>query len=550
MGTDEREAIEGYGKFKVELYGGGTRIVVIPERITLEEMHRVIQALFDWEDEHLWEFRDAEGRCYKTGTPRGDGPFGREEKVIAPAKVCLSEVLPERGDKLEYTYDFGDSWRHVVTRMAPPKRGGRHCEKTTGPDGIEDCGGPWGLQESKGDWHVPDVGEITQRLQALRLHPKASGEGVVSREKGRLDEILNSLTEEEWGWLRTLGEDGIVRIPKGCGRVEELAGLLPGTRRAGVLWGGNTLHADSGFKRLWRKHRAEWTERYESGAADTGGNFSAKEKDRLWAFAKAAVNLYGVVGEADLRELARRWREDTGWGAFTPEELSAHAMDCFRKQEFSVHSFAYMRDGYVVSRAKYPPEKPDAAAAIASTLELREGKEWWHPATFADFMAWGRGYPDWPEEYGRLGDFIQATWDVDPSDSFDRRLLQETFEGVYDVLASGRGWEAAVDSMHHDFDMSKLRNHESMRLVELLAAASSATRHDANRGFTPSEMRAKAGPGNEFEISATPSTYFRTPNASIVRIRAKIGRNDPCPCGSGKKYKKCCGANAGNGRGT
>ncbi|MDD5604257.1 MAG: SEC-C metal-binding domain-containing protein, partial [Eubacteriales bacterium] len=23
---------------------------------------------------------------------------------------------------------------------------------------------------------------------------------------------------------------------------------------------------------------------------------------------------------------------------------------------------------------------------------------------------------------------------------------------------------------------------------------------------------------------------------------AKVGRNDPCPCGSGKKYKKCCGA--------
>jgi uncharacterized protein len=23
---------------------------------------------------------------------------------------------------------------------------------------------------------------------------------------------------------------------------------------------------------------------------------------------------------------------------------------------------------------------------------------------------------------------------------------------------------------------------------------------------------------------------------------AKVGRNDPCPCGSGKKYKRCCGA--------
>jgi preprotein translocase subunit SecA len=24
---------------------------------------------------------------------------------------------------------------------------------------------------------------------------------------------------------------------------------------------------------------------------------------------------------------------------------------------------------------------------------------------------------------------------------------------------------------------------------------------------------------------------------------ANVGRNDPCPCGSGKKYKKCCGSN-------
>jgi len=28
-----------------------------------------------------------------------------------------------------------------------------------------------------------------------------------------------------------------------------------------------------------------------------------------------------------------------------------------------------------------------------------------------------------------------------------------------------------------------------------------------------------------------------------VRTAAAIGRNDPCPCGSGKKYKKCCGRN-------
>lgn len=30
--------------------------------------------------------------------------------------------------------------------------------------------------------------------------------------------------------------------------------------------------------------------------------------------------------------------------------------------------------------------------------------------------------------------------------------------------------------------------------------------------------------------------------ASAVRRRSKTGRNDPCPCGSGRKYKRCCGA--------
>jgi hypothetical protein len=31
-------------------------------------------------------------------------------------------------------------------------------------------------------------------------------------------------------------------------------------------------------------------------------------------------------------------------------------------------------------------------------------------------------------------------------------------------------------------------------------------------------------------------------STTFVRTDSKIGRNDPCSCGSGKKYKKCCGA--------
>ena len=36
------------------------------------------------------------------------------------------------------------------------------------------------------------------------------------------------------------------------------------------------------------------------------------------------------------------------------------------------------------------------------------------------------------------------------------------------------------------------------------------------------------------------------PNRPVVNKGPKVGRNDPCPCGSGKKYKKCCGSDAGS----
>jgi preprotein translocase subunit SecA len=34
----------------------------------------------------------------------------------------------------------------------------------------------------------------------------------------------------------------------------------------------------------------------------------------------------------------------------------------------------------------------------------------------------------------------------------------------------------------------------------------------------------------------------RSQKQQPVRVETKVGRNDPCPCGSGKKYKKCHGA--------
>ena len=44
------------------------------------------------------------------------------------------------------------------------------------------------------------------------------------------------------------------------------------------------------------------------------------------------------------------------------------------------------------------------------------------------------------------------------------------------------------------------------------------------------------------------AAYWRAPNLGFPRrepLRStKVGRNEPCPCGSGKKFKKCCGSGA------
>lgn len=68
-----------------------------------------------------------------------------------------------------------------------------------------------------------------------------------------------------------------------------------------------------------------------------------------------------------------------------------------------------------------------------------------------------------------------------------------------------------------------------------------------DREISEEDIKKAAGKFIEREQVAKPtSTNMDSTSGSInktVRGVKKIGRNDPCPCGSGKKYKKCCGAN-------
>ena len=44
-----------------------------------------------------------------------------------------------------------------------------------------------------------------------------------------------------------------------------------------------------------------------------------------------------------------------------------------------------------------------------------------------------------------------------------------------------------------------------------------------------------------FDAETKHKLYLEQKKSGTVIVGKKIGRNDPCPCGSGKKYKKCCG---------
>ena len=85
----------------------------------------------------------------------------------------------------------------------------------------------------------------------------------------------------------------------------------------------------------------------------------------------------------------------------------------------------------------------------------------------------------------------------------------------------------------------------SFEFVQLLTAQISElhnnTRQWALKGHTPSELFQEE---KKF-LRPLPAEPFPVrpaePEVIDLKTRKKIGRNDPCPCGSGKKFKKCCG---------
>ena len=107
-----------------------------------------------------------------------------------------------------------------------------------------------------------------------------------------------------------------------------------------------------------------------------------------------------------------------------------------------------------------------------------------------------------------------------------------------------RAFEEMMVSMRSDVCSGMFRSSTNLaafeNMLSNLSGVARATGPDSNPsgGFDRfSGGTQKSGQSTQADAPDIPK--IATP---VVRDTPKVGRNEPCPCGSGKKYKKCCGA--------
>ena len=111
-----------------------------------------------------------------------------------------------------------------------------------------------------------------------------------------------------------------------------------------------------------------------------------------------------------------------------------------------------------------------------------------------------------------------------------------------DELKDGIGLQAygqkdpVVQYRIEGFDMFEQMNLDIQ--TDVVKFLMNARKREGNVQRTSSVKITGEGLANQTDNNAPRTSVSNTP---VVNNEPKVGRNDPCPCGSGKKYKNCCG---------
>ena len=107
-----------------------------------------------------------------------------------------------------------------------------------------------------------------------------------------------------------------------------------------------------------------------------------------------------------------------------------------------------------------------------------------------------------------------------------------------------RAFEEMMGTMRSEVCSGMFRSSTNLAAFENMLSALSdvakTTGPDATGGKGFDRFSAPSSPAPSLEASESPE--IPKVAVPVVRDQPKVGRNDPCPCGSGKKYKKCCGS--------
>lgn len=234
-------------------------------------------------------------------------------------------------------------------------------------------------------------------------------------------------------------------------------------------------------------------------------NGRASIRKQLDSYAKAAVNLYGIISRDEFVDIFNKQNVDQtnseelyilllplvlkdGWYFFYKEYIVHYLF-------FSNYEHADFLLKHQADKPHYIPEKDELLKYVYEDYE--DNEHWWHVRRFM--------------------------WDIFGYS----KVTSESYEEVRNYMTYGDG----ISELGHIFDRRNLIfNGEEVlqEFIELIMLAKNNTRIWRNNGHTPSELH---------EIN---SKRDRNIDQFSKIQRQVVGRNDLCPCGSGKKYKKCC----------
>ena len=233
--------------------------------------------------------------------------------------------------------------------------------------------------------------------------------------------------------------------------------------------------------------------------------------DLLNDYAVAAVNLYGVIDQADFVEIFNSQNErKTDIDEMFPilfRFVSRNIGYCFWEEyivsdEFEEDDFNEV-EYYVKTAAakpRYVPDKED----------------------FLEYSDWG--YVEETPQLLKLQSFLCKNIKSSGDDDCDAKV-DEIVEKIYFASMREARPQEYIDIIEKQevyLKESKIRT-----FIELTTDLRNNVRMWLNNGHTPNELAVLEG------------KHLRLLSNEPVRV-VKPGRNEPCPCGSGKKYKKCC----------